>query len=344
VGDALGAAVEFLPIDEIRRRYGPAGVTEYHPAYGHPGAITDDTQMSLFTAEGLLRSWVRGASRGIMPAVASVVDNAYGRWLLTQGERGERFDDSIADGWLFGVPELHHRRAPGNTCIAALHAPRPGSVEEPLNDSKGCGGVMRIAPVGLGAHRFNAAPFELGCELAAITHGHPSGYLAAGALADIIAAIVLDEAPLAVALDGAEARLQKHRGHDETLEAVQAARSLAASSAPPSPETLAQLGGGWVAEEALAISVYCALVAKDFAAGVRLAVNHSGDSDSTGATTGNILGALYGYGAIPAEWVNALDVRDAVEALCRDWNTLFLSAAPPDVEEDATWLERYPPW
>ncbi|MBK8809431.1 MAG: ADP-ribosylglycohydrolase family protein [Acidobacteria bacterium] len=63
------------------------------------------------------------------------------------------------------------------------------------------------------------------------------------------------------------------------------------------------LGGGWVGEEALAISIYCSLVSEnDLSGALLLAVNHSGDSDSTGAITGNILGALHGIGAIPVKF------------------------------------------
>lgn len=54
IGDALGAPIEFDSLDRIRRRHGPAGLTDYAPAYGRIGAITDDTQMTLFTADGLL--------------------------------------------------------------------------------------------------------------------------------------------------------------------------------------------------------------------------------------------------------------------------------------------------
>jgi len=71
-----------------------------------------------------------------------------------------------------------------------------------------------------------------------------------------------------------------------------------------------RLGEGWLAEEALAIAVYCALVAEDFAHGVKLAVNHSGDSDSTRAMTGNILDALVGAAGIPQGWLERLELRD----------------------------------
>jgi hypothetical protein len=71
------------------------------------------------------------------------------------------------------------------------------------------------------------------------------------------------------------------------------------------------MGGGWVGEEALAISLYCALAAEgNFAKGVRLAVNHTGDSDSTGSITGNILGAMQGKATIPALWLRELELKD----------------------------------
>ena len=84
IGDALGAAIEFDSIDEIRRSHGPDGVTDYVEAYGRRGAITDDTQMTLFTTEGIIRASVRYRSRGICHP-PSVVRHAYIRWYATQG-------------------------------------------------------------------------------------------------------------------------------------------------------------------------------------------------------------------------------------------------------------------
>jgi ADP-ribosylglycohydrolase len=341
VGDALGAAVEFDSIARIRRRFGPSGISDPAEAYGVRGAITDDTQMTLFTAEGLIRAYVRAVTKGLSHA-PSVVDHAYARWLATQGERCRRWEVGEHDGWLIGVPGLHHRRAPGNTCLAAMRADRMGTVDAPLNDSKGCGGVMRVAPAGLVARRYSGDIFELGCDTAALTHGHPSGYLAAGALAEIIARICAGE-PLDAALDSAERRLRDRPRHEETLEALRAARTLAASGRDPSAEAVASLGEGWVAEEALAIAVYCALVARDFAHGVRLAVNHSGDSDSTAAMTGNILGALWGDQTIPHAWVTGLEVRDVVLRVAEDMSAIYGEGEPPDVE-NGEWWERYPGW
>jgi ADP-ribosylglycohydrolase len=340
VGDALGAAIEFDSTESIRRRVRLGTVRDFVPAYGHAAPITDDTQMTLFTAEGLIRAKVRLDNKGVCHA-PSVVDHAYARWLATQGEHSGRWDEAEFDGWLLGVRGLHSRRAPGNTCISALHATRMGTIEEPLNDSKGCGGVMRIAPVGLMGRAYARDElFQLAAETAALTHGHPSGYLAAGALAEIVVSLC-EARPLEIALDRAEAELVKHLRHEETLEALRAARTLADSNRSPGPETIALLGEGWVAEEALAIAVYCALVVDDIAAGLILAVNHGGDSDSTGAITGNILGALHGYDAIPGHWTSELEQRDTIEMICRDWINTFVreyDLTTPDV-----W-KRYPGW
>lgn len=332
VGDALGAPVEFLTLAGIRAAYGPGGITDFDGTRGQIGEITDDTQMTLFTAEGLLRANSRWHERGICHP-PGVVYGAYLRWLHTQGvkipsDRGR----ARLDGWLVHVPELHARRAPGNTCLSALRSGRMGSVEAPVNDSKGCGGVMRAAPVGLIAHE--GTVFDLGCETAAITHGHPSGYLAAGSLASIIHEIT-EGRSLEDAIGRALAILEERPGSEECSRAIESAVD-AAHAGSTSAGRVERLGAGWVAEEALAIALYCALVAgDDLAAGVRLAVNHSGDSDSTGAITGNLLGALLGEGAIPPEWLERLELRDVIaqvaEDLCAGWR------------DDDAWLERYPP-
>ncbi len=166
-------------------KYGPAGIADYDLAYGRRGAITDDTQMTLFTAEGVLRADVRWHDKGICHP-GSVMHHAYIRWLHTQGEQSRsQFSKDKMDGWLIGVEGLHARRAPGNTCLSALRGAKMGTLEQPLNDSKGCGGVMRVAPIGLMA-RDEKAAFDFGCEVAAITHGHPSGYYSAGCFAAVI--------------------------------------------------------------------------------------------------------------------------------------------------------------
>jgi ADP-ribosylglycohydrolase len=330
VGDALGAPIEFKELDEIRRLFGPAGLTGLELEYGRRGAITDDTQMTLFTGEALIR-WTRATAEGQGMPLAAAGRHAYLRWLSTQGEVAR---PPGAPGWLVGVRGLHARRAPGTTCLSALRGGRVGTPGDPLNDSKGCGGVMRIAPVGLARLE---DPFSAGCELAALTHGHATGYLAAGHLAHLVARL-LDGAELREACRAATARLAREPGHEETLLAVERALELAAAG-HPSPEAVQSLGGGWVADEALAIGLYCALVARDFAHGVLLAVNHGGDSDSTGAIAGNLLGLLAGEGGIPAPWLEALELRDVITTVADDLWAHFGPGEGTRCDD----VDRYPP-
>ncbi len=187
VGDALGAPIEFEGFQSIVNHFGPHGIRDFAPVYGHIGAITDDTQMTLFTAEGLLRAQIRSVNKGICHP-PSVVHRAYLRWLHTQGETPTQLAVTIPmDGWLIGTTELWSRRAPGVTCLSSLR--NTGEIGAPAtNDSKGCGGVMRVAPVGLAVQPEVA--FQMGSEVAALTHGHPSGYLSAAYLALLISNVV----------------------------------------------------------------------------------------------------------------------------------------------------------
>ncbi len=342
IGDALGAPVEFLSLGQIRQRFGPAGVTDLVPAYGRLGAFTDDTQMTLFTAEGLLGARRRGESHGISALDAALLCS-YLRWLATHGETAAttpRQQGRAVElrGLLWDSPELHHRRAPGTTCLQALRAGRMGSPDQPLNSSKGCGGLMRAAPAAW------ASGFQAGVVVAALTHGHPTGYLAAGAFAEILQQI-LEGKSLQAAIDAALDALHGWNGGAEqareTVAAITAARWAASGHAGPAAEAVERLGQGWVAEEALAIALYAALVADDFRDGVLLAVNHSGDSDSTGAIAGNLLGALGGEAALPAEWVEPLEAREVIRQVATD-----LCEAIPQFDDDPrAWQEhdrRYP--
>ncbi len=239
VGDALGAAIEFKSHAEIKEQFGPAGLRDYAMAYRRLGAITDDTQMTLFTAEALLRAeHLRQKDPGAR--VAEVAWHAYLRWLETQGDVVQRRGLPDEDGWLFRLKGLHAVRGPGDTCLSALRKGRMGTPEEPINESKGCGGVMRIAPAGFPPGQ----PFRTGCELAAITHGHPTGWLAAGYLAQLVHEVAegasLDEGAVR-ALDV----LRRQPGHEETARAVERALWLSRSPRGSAAE-IESIGGGWV--------------------------------------------------------------------------------------------------
>lgn len=334
VGDALGAPVEFMSRIEIIGRFGGPGITRYVHAYGGLGNITDDTQMTLFTAEGLLQGWLEGCRDGSTCLVAAT-RRAYLRWLLTQEGDEEALNAACAPGaadggWLLQHRELRSRRGPGATCLAALRETRDSGAPV-VNDRKGCGGLMRVAPAGLFFWRPDQAisfrpAFELGADLAGITHGHPTGRLSAGALAVLVLALV-DGASLDQALAIAKGLLRQYPEHEETLRAMEHAETLARCRIPRA-QALATLGQGWVAEEALAIALYCALSARVFEDGVVLAVNHDGDSDSTGAIAGQLLGALHGVDAIPDEWLEPLELRELIAGTADELHGYWRKARP----------------
>jgi len=351
VGDALGAPVEFLDLDEIVRAYGEQGIRDYAPAYGKLGAITDDTQMTLFTAEAVLSAHLAAALQSQEPDFFRAAAVSYSRWLMTQENSRLISSGSQKASWLLQQKRLFSRRAPGTTCLSALQTSR-GKVTRATNDSKGCGGVMRIAPLGMYfAHSLSQERnrdhvlsniFATGKDLAAITHGHPSGFLSAGAFA-VMVSLVLSGISLTDAIHPAKEVLRQHSSHKETLAAIEKAESLA-KSRPRDRSALRELGKGFVAEEALAMGIYSALGAKNFEDGIILAVNHSGDSDSTGSITGNLLGAAAGVEAIPERWLAHLELSLIIEAIADD-----LAAFPDwrlrshgDAEERAFYTTRYP--
>lgn len=335
VGDALGAPVEFYTIESIRDQFGPDGTTGYAEEYGGTGTITDDTQMTLFTLEGLIRG-----HRGQHDDLFGPMQHAYQRWLHTQGlepdwsRNGGVFATSPEpDGWLISNRGLFSPRSPGTTVTRSLRAfangGRRGSFDHRLNTSKGCGAVMRAAPCALLGE--DAFAFAVGTGL--LTHGHPSGFLSAGALAHLVY-LLLQDTPLPDAVAATREKLLGWEDHEEQVERLDAAVELAEEG--PTPESIAErLGGGWCGEQALAIAVCAALAGKDMREALLLAVNHSGDSDSTGAICGNILGAIQGTAAIPNEWLAGLELRDVIKQVTRDALAEF-GDTPPE------WGDRYP--
>jgi ADP-ribosylglycohydrolase len=309
VGDALGAPVKFLEWSAIEAKFGPQGIIDFAPAYGITGAITDDTQMMLFTADGLLRAYVRSSSRGTCH-VPSIIHHALLRWLITQDYHTAM--PVSRDGWLIKQPELWTRRAPGTTCIGALKAsPRLGVVAE--NNSKGCGAVMRVAPCA-----FFANAFENASQSGRLTHGHPTGYLAAGLFADILQRIVDRQDSLEHAVTQSLARYGQKPGLEETRSLIERVLFFFYEGYQPTPQRIGELGGGWVAEEALAIGLWCALAARSFEEGVIMAVNHGGDSDSTGLIAGQLLGGQYGAAVIAARWFEQLELRKVIVQIAED--------------------------
>lgn len=351
-GDALGYAVEFHNEASIFSRYGEGGIREYEiDALEGKAVFSDDTQMTLFTANGLLLHKARRRFCGDDAPARRHVATAYRDWLVTQTSDMERQAEQKR-GWpdgivsrLCDVPQLYRRRAPGNTCLSGLYT-RFGEalpedfIADPINSGKGCGGVMRAAPMAfLSADDIRAVDTEA-AQIAAVTHSHPGGWLPAAMLAHIVNRIAFPADGLTrlreIVADAQKTLAELFGEYPETREFnAMIDRAVALTKAPGSDlEHIHALGEGWVGDEALAIAVYCSLkYERDFSAGIVAAVNHKGDSDSTGAIAGNILGAIAGYNGIDNKWKDDLELTDVLLGIADD-------LAAPDFDSPA-WRERY---
>ena len=304
IGDAMGYRVEFKGLGSIRFSYGEAGIQEPEETDGYY-VVSDDTQMTLFTFEGLIRGLGQSDE-----TILEEIRLAYVDWLATQ----EAPDISWHPrGNIYHNKRLWHLRAPGNTCTSATRNGAHGTPTDPINNSKGCGGVMRSAPMGLIESWTPRQAFDMGCRIAAMTHGHPSGYLSAGALSCLVR-LLLDGEQLRDAVGQTLPLLGESFEGEETIVALLKVLELLQLEIGAS-ECVAQLGEGWVGEEALAIGVYAALKASSFQDALVISANHEGDSDSTASIAGQLFGAWHGVECIPEKWIEKLDIREIMDGL-----------------------------
>ena len=168
---------------------------------------------------------------------------------------------------------------------------------------------------------------RLAADAAEITHQHPLGYISAALMAHVIYRLACDSEPTQDSMkryimEGIEVirRLYEtyHNDVERMTELAERAITLLDND-KTDLENIGHLGEGWVGEETLAIALYCALKHFDsFEEALIAAVNHGGDSDSTGAVTGNILGAAIGYEAIPQYFKDDLELHDVILHMADD--------------------------
>lgn len=351
IGDALGYQIEFE--HDIREKQ----VTRFPNDFG---IISDDTQMTLFTANALIWRQTRWLLRGIAMRSHEAVYYGYLDWYKTQMSRGEngaasfikevwlktnsiKNHDQIC--WLTDVKELHKRQAPGNTCLSALRSGKMGTIEKSINNSKGCGGVMRIAPCGLINGSPDAAGY-LAAQCAAITHCHPMSHIASYMCAALISILTYQDITIEEAVKESFNLAKEHKSdfnvNDNDMSAfiaiIEKAIDLSHQSLPDT-STIQTIGGGWIAEDALAIAIYsCLKYPTSFENAIICAANHDGDSDSTAAIAGNILGAHLGISAIPSYYVDHVELKDVILEIADD---LYEAITNNAVEEDEAWLRKY---
>lgn len=321
VADAYGYVVEFRSGDRIAADIANGFGFDRPDSWSYDGighVVSDDTQMTLFTGEACLRAIQSGDP--LVQSVPGYCREAYLAWYATQtgATRG-------GEG-LVGSSRLHQRRAPGATCLQALARGGRGTPWEPINDSKGCGGIMRVAPIAFLPGLELEETWTLGCASAAVTHGHVLGWSSAGALA-VMLRFVAEGAPLSVAATDT-ARFVRHRAGGADFGRCIAAAMAFAGRSSVEMEEVESLGGGWIAEECLSIGLAAALMDADVPARIAAAAHHPGDSDSTASICGQLIGAGLGVTALRqdeflAERVSRLDVFQEAEAMLGELSGLI---------------------
>ncbi len=303
IGDALGYPTEFLSLPEICKRFGPSGVVDL---VGNPAKHSDDTQTSMSVA----------------------------RSLIAAGQDGvENWMEALVKEMLLWLRSPENDRSPGNTTIKGCQELEAGVswTESGLVQSKSCGAVMRVAPIGLYYH---SDPSEL--RLAAwasslATHAHPTALVCAEVTAFCVSWAVEGIAPgeflpriKALQPDSIgswEPLLGKsweRAGYASPESYLKVGWSELCSEFEKIPLALSKdpadvcdvLGGGWGADEALACALACVLRhPEDYASAIKLGANTGGDSDSIASIAGAISGAYLGHNAISKDWRKRIENR-----------------------------------
>lgn len=340
VGDALGYQIEFargIKDKQVKRFKDDVGI------------ISDDTQMTLFTATALLWAQTQKLVGNEKVSLRESMHSAYLDWLDTQ--RGTLAHKSIS--WIKTIPELNRLRAPGNTCLSSLSSGKIGSTVQPLNHSKGCGTIMRIAPCAMFADNPDHAGI-IAVDCSVITHGHVLAWMPSYVCAHMIKSILDGNGDiydaLNRALNGLRSRASLFKENvpmfrknslGAFLDLIESAVDLSKKGMRDT-DAIRMLGEGWTADEAFAIAIYSCLKYQDsFENSVVCAVNHDGDSDSTGAIAGNIMGALLGYQNIPDYYKNNVELNNIILEIADDIISLDKSEDSSALIMDEDWQRKY---
>ena len=310
-GDALGHPVEHKKLEKIYEEYGENGIQAMKVEDGI-AKITDDTQMTIYTAQGLLHAISKKCD---YDGYIREVHLSYLRWLTSLLKNEEEMiclynglylpselkeNDLLADGKNIGLDKKMCR---GGSTFDALLSGERYSVSNPPEEGVRCGTIMRSAPIGIFCHDNPELAFRLGRDCGVLTHGVPSAYLAAGFMCMLLAYLLSGE-ELESSISKCMNYLKEQQDSEKLLKVLQKGIDLAKSPSEKALDDIQQIGLGWRADENLSISLYCLLRYKTNVREALIAsVNHSGDSDSVGAVCGNLIGAYAGIDNIPEDFL-----------------------------------------
>ena len=319
VGDAMGAGIDALSLEEIRESYGPDGLLGYDLVNGF-AEISSYTQVAAFAVNGLLVGLTRGNLKGpFLPPMTAALKE----WARSQYFPRETYRRSC---WLCHVPHMRRKKPMDPRTLDALTRDVLGTPEKPANSANGPGTLPAAVAPGLLFHpdRMEVGDIgRLGAELVALTHGDHSTFLSGAVLAYAIAGIIQDpDSSLATQfVNAADAVAVQFAAFPEAsaLQKDIKRAILTAKTGQEEPVEVMEKLYCLSADQVLCAAVYAAVVSReDFDSAMITAINHSGKSAAVGAVTGAILGARLGVEALPEFYLECLDAGAVLKELATD--------------------------
>lgn len=290
VGDALGVPVEFCSRAELQTD----PVTDMRGFGSYPvpaGAWSDDTSMSLAALDSL---------------AGGKID-----WC----EIMENFTKWACDGAYTPTGEMFDI---GRTCLDAIHK----HITEPTLAPTACGmdgeyangngSLMRIHPFALiiwGNDRLLPELDNIIDNASSLTHAHERAKLACRIYARILLAL-LDDPSKETALSALKSAKKQYKNN---VELCRYARLFDVEFAHL---PIAEIRSTGYVVDTLEAALWCLLTTDSYRECVLKAVNLGDDTDTIAAVAGGLAGALYGYEAIPNEWLDTLIHREYIEKMC----------------------------
>lgn len=305
VGDSLGLPLKY--IDSLAELNTIA--SENLSLINSSALVSVNTQLILFTLDGLINTKNNDYS--------TYLYDSYRHWYNTQnqGHLATMYPSRLKDNL-----KLHQVRAPGATCLKSLKLNIPGEIGFPLNNSKGCGAVVRCAPIALMVENYSLA-CQIAMENAALTHSHPLGYLTAGFLSYLLNRLTYEQLSLKIIIEQGIEYFQSldislKLYLEQLIELIKLACKLSENDLSDQVN-LQQLGLGWTAEEALAIAIYsCLRYPTKIKDSLMCSINHLGNSDACGSICGNIMGCLIGFDNLSKQYnLNDLEIYTELNEL-----------------------------
>ncbi len=297
VGDGLGYDQDLAEWHEVRDETGQV-YFEPQQVRTLDLPVSHATQMSLFTLEGLGEVDLTNSAD-----VVARIRLAYLDWMQTQ----ERQPGAARHGDLCLYREMQVKRNPSAASLSSLATGGEGTLLNPLNQTRDCGGLARVAPLGLVPGWDLARTMQTAAEVTAITHGHPEERWSAAAMAGLV-----HEANQGRCLqDSGRTVCGGLAAHPEAADVVQKlalALKLAQGNVANPLYFTHRLGSGKQAAEALATGLYCALSGRSFADALMIGANQIDNSHVVAALTGQLYGAAHGVADLPHAWIRKLDV------------------------------------